>query len=309
MAGRDRDIIAKIAGWLGLSRPPFHTVGILPFFLGTMLAWRLDNIFNINTFSLSVLGIALVMLSTYQAGEYFSDGEDERSKRLFRRRFVGGAGMIPDRMRPRPLALWTGIIAITLAVAIGFFLQFGLQTGPLTLPLGCIGVLPGVFYSTRLIRLAEKGYGELFISFCYSWIPIASAFYIQQGSIAPCIHWMALPIGLSIFNVILLNEFSDPPADRPVVGTNLLIRLGKAKGMALYVLVSILSWSCMYASFRTGIPRKALYLYLPVMALSAWISLMMARKKYENPLFLELLCGLNIAVYLGTTVAYLLAFL
>lgn len=265
--------------------------------------------FNIKTFALSVLGVALVMLSTYHAGEYFSDGEDERSKRLFRRRFVGGAGVIPDRMLPRPIALWTGLIAITLAAIIGLILQFGLRTGPLTLLLGCIGALPGVFYSTRLIRVAEKGFGEMFIGFCYSWLPIASAFYIQRGYIAPCIHWMALPIGLSIFNVILLNEFPNLPADTLAGRTNLLVRLGKAKGMALYVLVSILSWSCMYSSLRTGIPRKALYIYLPVMALSAWISLMMARRKYESPLFLELLCGLNIAVSLGTTVAYMLAFL
>ena len=309
MAGRDGDIITKVAGWLGLSRPPFHTVGILPFLLGTMFAWSLDNTFNINTFALGVLGVSLVMLSTYQAGEYFSDGEDERSKRLFRHRLVGGAGVIPDRMRPRPMALWISLIAITLAVIIGFFLQFKLRTGPLTLLLGCIGALPGVFYSTRLIRLAEEGFGELFIGFCYGWLPIASGFYLQRGCIAPSIHWMALPIGLSIFNVILLNEFPDRPADAPVGRTNLLIRLGKAKGMALYVLVSILSWACMYVSLHAGIPRKALYLYLPVMALSAWISLMMARRKYENPLFLELLCGLNIAVYLGTTVAYMLALL
>ncbi|MHB8907566.1 MAG: prenyltransferase [Syntrophales bacterium] len=308
MAERDTDIRTKIAGWIGFSRPPFPTVGILPFLLGTVLAWRLDSIFNVSTFTLSVLGVALVMLSTYHAGEYLSDGEDERSKRLFRHRFVGGAGVIPDRMRPRPAALWTGIIGIALAVIIGLILQFGLRTGPLTLLLGCIGALPGVFYSTRLIRVAEEGWGEIFIAFCYSWLPIASAFYLQRGYIAPCIHWMALPIGLSIFNVILLNEFPDRPAGTAVGGTNLLIRLGKAKGMALYVLVSILSWSCMYSSLGSGIPRKAFYLYLPVMGLSAWISLMMARRKYENPLFLELLCGLNIAVNLGTTVAYMLAF-
>jgi 1,4-dihydroxy-2-naphthoate octaprenyltransferase len=309
MARRDTDIRTKITGWIGLSRPPFHTVGILPFLLGTVLAWRLDKIFNVLTFTLGVIGVALVMLSTYHAGVYFSDGEDERSKRLFRRRFVGGAGVIPDRMLPRPISLWTGLIAITLAAIIGLILQFGLQTGPLTLLLGGIGALPGVFYSTRLIRLAEQGFGEMFIGFCYSWLPIVSAFYIQRGYIAPCIHWMALPIGLSIFNVILLNEFPNLPADTLDGKTNLLIRLGKAKGMALYVLISILSWSCMYSSLSTGIPRKAFYLYLPVMALSAWISLMMARKKYENPLFLELLCGLTIAVNLGTTVAYMLAFL
>lgn len=309
MAEKERDIRTNIAGWIGLSRPPFHTVGILPFLLGTVLAWRMDRIFNVGTFALGVAGVALVMLSTYHAGEYLSDGEDQRSKRLFRRRFVGGAGVIPDRMLPRPAALWTGLVAITLAVSIGLFLQFGLRTGPLTLLLGCIGALPGVLYSTRLIRLAEEGWGELFIGFCYSWLPIAAAFYLQRGYIAPCIHWMALPIGLSVFNVILLNEFLDPPAGTPVGRTNLLSRLGKAKGMALYVLVSILSWSGMYSSLSAGIPRKAFYLYLPVMALSAWISLMMARKKYEHSLFMELLCGLNIAVNLGTTVAYMLAFL
>jgi hypothetical protein len=65
----------------------------------------------------------------------------------------------------------------------------------------------------------------------------------------------------------------------------------------------------MYSSLNAGIPRKALYIYLPVMVLSAAISLMMAGKRYENPLILEILCGLNMAVHLGTTAAYFLAFL
>jgi hypothetical protein len=58
-----------------------------------------------------------------------------------------------------------------------------------------------------------------------------------------------------------------------------------------------------------GIPRKALYLYLPVLALSAVICFMMASRKYENHFLLEWIGGLNIAVYLGTSTAYLLAFI
>jgi Na+/H+ antiporter NhaA len=65
----------------------------------------------------------------------------------------------------------------------------------------------------------------------------------------------------------------------------------------------------MYSSLNAGIPRKALYIYLPVMVLSAGISLMMAGKRYENPLALEILCGLNMAVHLGTTASCFLAFL
>ena len=310
MAIRKADIGTKFAGWLGLLHPPFHTVGIFPFILGTVLAWRLDSSFNITTLILSILGVVLVMLATYHAEEYFSREEDERSKRLFRHRSAGGAGAILDEIRsPRSLALLISLITGSLAMIIGFILQFVLHTGQLTLVLGCVGALPGFFYSTRLIHLFEKGFGELFTGFCYGWLPLAATFYLQRGYIAPWIHWMALPIGLSIFNVILLNEFPDYSADATVGKTNLLLRLGKDTGMSVYVLCSILSWFCMYFSIGAGIPGKALYLYLPVMALSAWISLMMARGKYENPLLLELLCGLNIAVNLGTTVAYMLAFL
>jgi hypothetical protein len=45
------------------------------------------------------------------------------------------------------------------------------------------------------------------------------------------------------------------------------------------------------------------------MDMSAGISLMMAGKRYENPLVPEILCGLNIAVHLGTMAAYFLVFL
>jgi 1,4-dihydroxy-2-naphthoate polyprenyltransferase len=308
MAEEDTDIGTEIARWLGLSHPPYHTVGILPFFLGTILAWRLDNTFNLTVFLLGIGGVALVMLSSYHARAYFDSAEDERSRRLFRSPLAGGSGVIPDRKLPRSVALWISVIALVLAGIIGLIMQFGLRTGRLTLPLACIGILPAFFYSARWIRLVDKGFGELCISFCYGWLPLASAFYIQRGYIAPCIHTMALPITLSIFNVILLNEFLAPPAEAGVITMNLLALLGKTKARTLYILVSILSWVSMF-SLTQGVPVKALYIYLPIMALSAGLSLMMARGKYENPLLLELLCGLTLAVNLGTTAAYMLAFL
>ena len=309
MAERERDIRMKIAEWLRISLPPIHSVAILPFILGTFLAWRLDRIFTLPVFALGSLGAALVIVSTCHIGEYFNYARGENAGRRFGNRSVGGAGMIRTDTLSRTVVLWTSIITIVLAGIIGLILQFGLKTGPLTLILGCIGALSGFLYSARPIRKVEKGFGELIISACYGWLPAASAFYIQRGYIAPCIHWMALPIGLSIFNVILLNEFHDFSADAAVGKQNILAHLGKDRGMVIYVLVSILSWFCMVFSLHTGIPGKALYLYLPVIALSAGICFMMARRKYENPFARELLCGLNIAVHLGTTVAYMLAFL
>ena len=305
----ETQIMTKIEGWLGLSGPPFHTLGIFPFCLGTFLAWRLDHVFHIPAFILGFMGIVMVMLSTCHAGEYFTRVTDGRSKHLFWNPFSGGSGMLLDLIFRRSGPLLSGFVAITLALLIGVILQFGLKTGPFTLLLGCLGALPGFFYSTWPIRPADKGFGELLIAFFYGWLPIAAAFYIQRGYITPCIHCMALPIGLSIFNVVLLNEFPEHTPNPAVGRMNLLRRLGKAKGAALYCLTSILSWFSMYSSLNAGIPRKALYIYLPVMAMSAGISLMMAGKRYENPLVLEILCGLNVAVHLGTMAAYFLAFL
>jgi 1,4-dihydroxy-2-naphthoate octaprenyltransferase len=305
---KETDIMAKIADWLGMSHPPFHNLGIIPFCLGTFLAWRLDRVFNLPVFALGIIGIAMVMFSTRYAGEYIAHAVDERSKRPSRNPFVGEAYAILDRIFRRPGQM-TSFTAIAAAFLIGIILQFALQTGPFTLLLGCLGALPGLFYSTRPTHRADNGFGEILTAFCYGWLPIAAAFYIQRGYIAPCIHWMALPIGLSLFNVVLLNEFPAHAANPAVGSMNLLNRLGVEKGMALYCLTSILSWFSMYSSLNEGIPRKALYIYLPVMALSAAISLMVAGKRYENPFVLEILCGLNIAVHLGTAAAYFLAFL
>jgi len=297
-----------IAKWFRISFPPIHNVTIFPFILGTFLAWRLDRHFSLFTFALGGLGAALILVSACHAGEYLNNGGGQGAGSRLMNRFTREEGMIRPDSPSRPVTLWTSVIAAILAGGIGVILQFGFKTGPLTLILGGVGTL-GCFLYCAPARSVDKGFGELTLSACHGWLPVAAAFYIQKGSIAPWIHWMALPIALSIFNVLLLNGFSDPPAKAAVGKQSILVRLGKDKGTVLYVLISILSWFFMVFSCYVGIPRKAVYFYLPVIALSAVACFMMTRKKYESPFARELLCGLNIAVNLGTTAAFLLAYL
>lgn len=299
----------KISAWFSLSRLPFHTVGILPFILGTLLSWKLYNAFEPIIFILGVAAVILIMLSTYQSGEYFDYREDQLSKSTFNSRFSGGSGVIPARILPRKVALWTSIISLVIAALIGLVLQFFIKTGPYTLILGISGSLPGFFYSTKPIRLVEKGIGELFIGFCYGWLPVASAFYIQTGYIHPIIHWISLPIGLTIFNVILLNEYPDYQADKSMGKKNLLVRLGHQKGIFLYAIVSILALLTFYGSVKAGVSARALYCFIPFFIISAFIFIMMQLKKYTSRITMEILCGLNIAVNLGTTFSYMVSYL
>lgn len=90
-----------LEGWFGLSRPPFHTVGVLPFILGTFLAYKFSGTISLTIFSLGVLAVILIMLSTYHAGEYFDYQEDEISQRSYKSNFAGGSGVIPSGKLPR----------------------------------------------------------------------------------------------------------------------------------------------------------------------------------------------------------------
>jgi 1,4-dihydroxy-2-naphthoate octaprenyltransferase len=305
----ERKFKEKLKGWVGLSRPAFHTVGVLPFILGSLLAWKIDGFFNTPVFILGIIAVVLVMLATYHSGEYFDYEEDKISKKLFNNMFAGGSGVIPSGVIAREVAIWTGIITFTVAAVIGIILQFVLKTGPYTLFLGCLGAFSGFFYSTRPVRLVGRGVGEIFIGFCYGWLPVASGFYIQMGYISPIIHWIGLPIGLTIFNVILLNEFPDNIADLSVGKRNLLVRLGEKKSEILYISMSVLAWITMFLSIAAGVPIKAIYFYMPVLILSAAIIIMMLIRKHKDPKSLEILCGLNIAVNLGTTLTYILAYM
>ena len=281
--------IEKLRVWIGLSRPPFHTVGILPFILGTILAYKINSTISIEIFILGVLGVILIMLSTYHSGEYFDYSGDVISNQLHKNKFAGGSRMLLSGKLSPAIAFWTSVIALIIAAAIGFILQFVYKTGPYTLLLGFLGAFSGFFYSTPPIRLVKRGIGEIFIGFCYGWLPVASAYYIQTGTIHPIIHWMAIPIGLTIFNVILLNEFPDYDADKATGKKNLLYRLGKKNGNVLYIAFSLLASVAMLASPFWGIPFKVVYFYLPILIISLFIVVMMLRGKYEDKKMLEIL--------------------
>jgi len=298
-----------ILGWFILSRPPFHIVGILPFILGSFLAYRLTSVFNLEVFILGVSGVIMIMLSTYHAGEYFDYRGDILSNQLHKNQFAGGSRMLPSGKINPAIPLWTSVIAFFVAATIGIILQFVYKTGSYTLVLGSLGAFPGFFYSTPPARLVKRGVGEVFIGFCYGWLPVASAYYIQTATIAPIIHLMGIPIGLSIFNVIFLNEFPDYEADRATDKKNLLYRIGKQKGLVLYVAFSLLTSLTMFISPLWGIPFKVVYFYLPFFIISLYIIAMIMQKKHEDGKILEILCGLNIAVNLGTSLSFILAYI
>jgi len=300
-------MINTLRAWLALSRAPFHTVGILPCVLGNALALRQQGSLRWDVMLWGVAGVVLTMLSTYYAGEYWDYREDALSGSLGPSRFSGGSQVIQRGLVPRRVLLLASIIALALALVVAAGLQAFYHTGTWTLALAAVGLLGGFFYSTRPVRWVSTGIGELWIALCYGWLPVAAGYYLQAGDIVPLIHWIAAPIGLSIFNVILLNEFPDFPADREAGKRNLAVRIGLERAAWLYAISSVASWITMWLAVRQGVSRRVLMPYLPVLVLSSVLVLQVIAGHWRNRAALERLCGMNIAVNLGTTAAFILA--
>jgi 1,4-dihydroxy-2-naphthoate octaprenyltransferase len=298
----------RLSAWLALSRPPFHSVGVLPFILGGLLAWRLRGIFRWDVCAWGTVGVVLVMLSTYYAGEYWDYLEDSLSARLGPSRFAGGSRVLQRGLLPRRAPLWASLVSLLLAIGVALVLQLGYRTGPWTLPFAILGLLGGFFYSTRPVRWVNTGLGELWIAFCYGWLPVAVGYYLQVGGIVPLVHWLSVPIGLTIFNVILLNEFPDYPADSEAGKANLVVRLGRERASFLYSLISLGSWVAMLLSLGRGVPTRALWFYLPILPLSLILVVLVMGRRWQDRTTLERLCAANLAVNLGTTAAYIFAF-
>jgi 1,4-dihydroxy-2-naphthoate octaprenyltransferase len=281
---------------------------VLPFILGGVVAWRLGGSFHWGICAWGTLGVVLVMLATYYAGEYWDYVEDSLSVQLGPSRFAGGSRVLQRGLLPRHAALWASLVSLLLAVGVALILQLGYRTGPWTIPFAILGLLGGFFYSTRPVRWVSTGVGELWIAFCYGWLPVAVGYYLQMGEIAPLVHWLAVPIGLTIFNVILLNEFPDYPADLAAGKANLAVRLGRERAALLYGLTSLGSWVAMLLSLDRGVPARALWFYLPILALSLILVVLVMRGRWRDRATLEKLCGANLVVNLGTTAAYIMAF-
>jgi 1,4-dihydroxy-2-naphthoate octaprenyltransferase len=80
-----------IKAWTQTSRLPFLSVGVMPFILSTVLAFRIHHTLHIPIFLLSVLAVIAILLATYYNGEYYDIDEDRLSAQIGKSMFAGAA--------------------------------------------------------------------------------------------------------------------------------------------------------------------------------------------------------------------------
>jgi 1,4-dihydroxy-2-naphthoate octaprenyltransferase len=290
-----------LSSWWKLSRIPFLPVGILPLILGFVLAWRSGYQGPLGLYLLSTAAVILIMWMTYYLGEW-NDLEGDRVNQNVNR-FSGGSRVLVKGVFPAWYSLLFGYGCLAGAILIGVYIYLQYQNDLRTFLLGGVGIFFGFFYSSRPFRWSYRGLGEILIGFCYGWLPIATGFFLFTGFFSQQILLLSLPVGLSIFNVILINEFPDEEADRAIGKKNLVVRFGKERMGDLYMGLSLLT-GLYFIKMMWGLGETPLWL----LALSGipplfilWNLTQVWREDYRDAKKLERLCRNTLFVNLSLT--------
>ncbi len=303
---------ARLRPWLALQELPKHLANILPFLLGTTLAYWYGGRIDWGIFATALVALFLLTDGTYIANEYF----DYENDRLNVTRIggadgvgvttTGGTRVLVKGLIPRRHALIAAVVAFALAVPVGLYLALALRTGPLTIPLGLLALFIGWFYTAPPIKASYRGWGEVFIAVGQGLV-VFGAYYVQQGfSVMPLL--VSLPWFLALPALKIIREFPDYDADHATGKRGLTLRFGRRRMTVVYgtlIVLAVVAFAPSYVVLRAPTFWIAL---VPVFFLLRSVSLLRAGG-WANPQRAEASAVAGFIGMLLIPVALTLAFL
>jgi 1,4-dihydroxy-2-naphthoate polyprenyltransferase len=255
--------------WWRALRFHYSSASFMPGILGGMIAWTIDGEFHVGYFLLVMLGLLLNHLALNMTDDYYDFrhlvdvfADDKENP------YTGGSGTLssgliqPDGMR----RVFTAFYVI--AIVIGLFLA--ITRGAFVLFLLAFGFFSAFFYTAPPIKFGYRGVGEVTQLLCFGPGIGLGAYYVQAQRISWEAFWGTLPLGIMLFSMITINEIPDYFEDLKGGKRNLVVRLGREKGVWLFI-VSLLS---AYAAIVTGVVAGK----IPVLGLISLMTLPVAYK-------------------------------
>jgi len=291
---------SSLKRWLIAMRLPFTTVALAPFAVGVYLAHAHGTLLSPAASGAGLLAVLLICVGCYLTGEISDQREDLLTLQHGRSKFAGGTllvaqGELASRAVARVVVLcFLGALALGLVVAT-------VHRAPWLFALGLFGAASALLYSLPPVRLVSRGLGELLIAVCYGWLTLVTGYASAAGALPPHSLSLALPMALTIFNVILINELPDYEADAGAGKRNLLQRVGKPAGVWIYALSNLATAAALIAlwlAFRPG-RLDLLFAVVPAALLALGLAVSVALLGlWRVPAAMEKVCGLSIVLNL-----------
>ena len=242
--------------WLLAIRPrtlPAAAAGVI---MGSALAWR-DGLFRLDAALACLLAAVLLQIGSNLANDVFDfERGTDTPERLGPVRVTQAGLLTPSQVK-------IGIaVVFALAALLGLYLAW-LGGWPILL-IGLAAVLSAIAYTGGPFPLGYYGLGDLFVFIFFGLASVAGTYYVQAGFVSPAAWWMAIPPGLIITAILVVNNLRDLENDRKAGKRTLAVILGVQATRGQYLI-------CMVAAYLV-VALAALIGVIPWASLLAWLS-------------------------------------
>ena len=247
--------------WLAI-RPrtlPAAASGVV---MGSALAWA-DHSFQILP-ALAALFVALLLqIGSNVANDVydFERGADtaERQGPL---RVTQARLLTPSQVKR---GMW---IIFFLAAVFGLYLAY--LRGWEVIIVGVAAIISAIAYTGGPFPLGYYGLGDLFVFIFFGLVAVTGTYFVQVGSISTAAWWMAVPVGLMITAILVVNNLRDLENDKKAGKHTLAVRLGAQGTRTEYLF-------CMAAAYLL-LPMLVFLKIIPAFSMLAWVSIPLALK-------------------------------
>jgi 1,4-dihydroxy-2-naphthoate octaprenyltransferase len=257
----------KLKVWFLETRPQFLLLSVVLAFLGNCIAWY-DGYFHLGYALLAFLGLLLCHISVNVLNDYFDykSGIDLEVKRT---PFSGGSGILPAALLKPRQVFWFGLVSLLLAVPIGVY--FVITRGWDLLPLLLVAAVCAILYTPVLTRL---GWPEWAPGAGMGTLPVLGTYFVQATAYTIPAVIAAIPSGILVHNLLLLNEFPDTEADSKAGRKTLPIVVGKPRAWIVYSALTLVVYLWIIGWVVAG--------QMPAFSLIALLTLPLAIKAIQS---------------------------
>jgi 1,4-dihydroxy-2-naphthoate octaprenyltransferase len=245
MASRPLSVTpGSLRAWLLATRLPTLTAGIAPVAVGSGVALRDGQ------FQLAPALAALVGAVALQVGANFANDLSD-----FRRGADTSTRIGPPRVTQLGLLSQRQVLAgmlasFAVATAVGLYLSY--VGGWPIVAIGLASILAAVTYTGGPWPFGYRGLGELFVFIFFGLVAVTGTYYVQAGEVTRDAVLAAIPVGLTVTAILVVNNVRDIDTDRAARKFTLAVYLGRRLARYQYVLFMAGAYLSAAALFLLG---------------------------------------------------------
>ena len=210
--------MARPAEWLAGARPRTLPAAVAPVLVGTGVAIALEGFRLLPAVLALVVALALQVAVNY-ANDYSDGTRGTDADRVGPMRLVGSGAATP-----RQVLLAAGIafgVAALAGVALAALSSWWLVA------VGAVSMLAAWTYTGGPLPYGYRALGEVFVFVFFGLVAVVGTTYVQTRTLPGLAYAVAVPIGLLIVAILVVNNLRDISGDAEVGKRTLAVLLGE----------------------------------------------------------------------------------